>query len=340
MKTKRSRVLPKSLTDTIVSLLDQAERILVITHIVPDGDALGSITATGQALQQLNKSFSLVVDNGTPSRFAYLPKAKTIQTAPDANGDYDLIIALDSGDLERLGNAYTNLNPPIPPIINIDHHITNTQFGQVNLVLPEVNATVEILYHLFPKLNVTITPDIAASLLTGLLTDTLGLRTAGVGADTLKVASALVDAGADLFGTFTKAITKKPLSTLLIWQKGLNNMKLEGDVLWTTISKAERYEVGQTSTGSSGLGNMMADVDQAAMSAVLTETDDGYVTVSFRCRPPFSVSGLAKDLGGGGHHLAAGCSLAGSLDEIESLIVTRSIDSIEEQRVRLAKNGH
>ena len=113
-------------------------------------------------------------------------------------------------------------------------------------------------------------------------------------------------------------------------------MKLDGGVIWTTISKAERHEIGQTTAGSSGLGNLMADVDQALMSAVLTETDDDYVTVSFRCRPPYSVSGLAKDLGGGGHHLAAGCTLAGSLDEIESLIVTRSIDSINEQRVRLA----
>jgi phosphoesterase RecJ-like protein len=330
-------VLATSITDSIGSLLSRAEQILVITHIFPDGDALGSLTATGQALQQLNKSFSLVVDNGTPSRFAYLPLAEKIRVAPDPDSDYDLIIALDAGDVERLGQAYTNLDQPLPPIINIDHHITNTEYGQVNLVLSEANATVEILYHLFPELNVTITPDIAVSLLTGLLTDTLGLRTAGVGADTLRVAGALVDAGADLFSIFTRALMQKPLSTLLIWQKGLNNMKLEGGVIWTTISKAERHEAGQSSTGSSGLGNMMADVDQAAMSAVLTETDDGYVTVSFRCRPPYSVSDLAKDFGGGGHHLAAGCTVAGSLDEIESLIVTRSIDSMKEQRVRLAR---
>jgi len=330
-------VLPPSITKTIGTLLDQAERILVITHLVPDGDALGSLTATGQALQQLNKSFSLVVDDGLPSRFSYLPLAQHVLVAPDADANYDLIIAVDAGDLERLGQAYTNLNQAIPHIINIDHHITNTQYGQVNLVLPEANATVEILYHLFPELNVTITPDIAVSLLTGLLTDTLGLRTAGVGADTLKIASALVEAGADLFTIFTKALTRKPLSTLLIWQKGLNNMKLDGDVIWTTISKAERHETGQNSTGSSGLGNMMADIDQVAMSAVLTETDDGYVTVSFRCRPPYSVSSLAEDFGGGGHHLAAGCTLPGSLDEIESLIVARSIDSINEQRASQAK---
>jgi len=278
-------VLGTSITDSIGTLLNQADQILVITHIFPDGDALGSLSATGQALQQLNKSFSLVVDNGTPSRFAYLPLAEKIWVAPDADSEYDLIIALDAGDVERLGHAYTTLNQPLPPIINIDHHITNTEFGQVNLVLPEANATVEILYHLFPKLNVTLTPDIAVSLLTGLLTDTLGLRTAGVGAETLKVASALVDAGADLFSIFTRALILKPLSTLLIWQKGLNNMKVASGVIWTTISKSERQEAGQHSTGSSGLGNMMADVDQVAMSAVLTESDDGYVIVSFRCRP-------------------------------------------------------
>ena len=244
---------------------------------------------------------------------------------------YDLIIALDSADIDRLGNAYANLNQSIPKIINIDHHITNTQYGQINLVDSEANATAELLFLLFQKLHVEITPDIAVCLLTGLLTDTLGFRTAAVGSDTLRIASALVDAGADLYMVFTRALIQKPLSTILIWQKGLKNIKTEDGVIWTTISREERLEAGSQSVGSSGLGNLLADVEKVAMSAVFMETDNGKVSVSFRCRSPFDVSELAKTFGGGGHQLAAGCTIDGSLKDVESIVITQAVREMQQQ---------
>jgi phosphoesterase RecJ-like protein len=172
-------------------------------------------------------------------------------------------------------------------------------------------------------------------LLSGLVTDTLGFRTAGVNADTLRAASTLVDAGADLYEVTTKALTLKPLSTLLIWQKGLNNMRMEDGLLWTFISSAEREEAGYQGSSSFGLGNMMAEVYQAPVSAVMVEMPDGQVSVGFRCRPPYSVSELAIGLGGGGHRLAAGCTVDGPLDEAVSLVVSRSLESIRQQRSAL-----
>lgn len=320
-----------STAEAIFSSIQDADNILVITHINPDGDALGSLTATGLALQQLERSATLVVDDGSPTRFSYLPRADKIQTIPDLDQVYDLIIALDSADIDRLGNAYANLNQSIPKIINIDHHITNTQYGQINLVDSEANATAELLFLLFQKLHVEITSDIAVCLLTGLLTDTLGFRTAAVGSDTLRIASALVDAGADLYMVFTRALIQKPLSTILIWQKGLKNIKTEDGVIWTTISREERLEAGSQSVGSSGLGNLLADVEKVAMSAVFMETDNGKVSVSFRCRSPFDVSELAKTFGGGGHQLAAGCTIDGSLKDVESIVITQAVREMQQQ---------
>lgn len=332
-------MIPKSTAKRIGELIQDSDRILVISHISPDGDAFGSITATGLALKQLGKSFSLVIDDGVQERFSYLPLADVIQTAPDNDGWYDLIISLDCGDLERLGYAYSSLNQPPPTIINIDHHITNTYFGEVNLVDTEAAATVELLFYLLPEIGVQLTSDLATCLLTGLITDTLGFRTASTTSRTLIIASSLVEAGVNLYSIFTRALIEKPFSTLLLWQKGLDNMRMEDGVLWTSITKEERQETGRIVTGSSGLGNLMANVDQVAMSAVFTEADDSQVIVSFRCRPPYSVSELARELGGGGHHLAAGCTLPGPLAEVERVVVRKSVNQIRDQRAILARSG-
>lgn len=328
-------MLPATTIESIRLALEKAQSVLVICHIAPDGDAISSLAATGLALQQLDKKFDLVCDDGLPERFHYLPMADKVRSGPNPERVYDLIIALDSGDASRLGTAFANLPEPGPALVNIDHHITNSRYGQIDLVVPEANSTTEILLHLFPALGVDLSDQIAICLLSGLVTDTLGFRTAGVSAATLRAAATLVEAGADLYEVTTKSLTLKPLSTLLVWQKGLNNMRMEDGLLWTSINNQEREQAGHEGSSSFGLGNMMAEVYQAPMSAVIVEMSDGQVSVGFRCRPPYSVSELAMSLGGGGHHLAAGCTLDGPLAEAVSLVVTRSKESIRQQRLAL-----
>jgi phosphoesterase RecJ-like protein len=326
-------VLPAQTVNAIRNTIIKAEKVIVITHIAPDGDAISSLTAAGLALRQLGKNFRLVCDDGLPSRFSYLPLSDQVYQEPAANSHYDLLIALDAGDADRMGQAYDNLLELSPYLINIDHHATNTMYGNVNLVQPKANSTTEVLYHLLPGLGVDLTPDLAVCLLTGLVTDTLSFRTAGVNSSTLKVASTLVEAGADLFNITTQALNLKSFSTLIIWQKGLDNMKIEDGVLWTAISNEERLEASHDGGSSFGLGNMMADVYQAAMSAVMMEMGNGRISVGFRCRPPHNVSELARSLGGGGHDLAAGCSLDGPLEEAEALVVAKSKEAIRKQRL-------
>jgi phosphoesterase RecJ-like protein len=329
-------VLPATTVESIRLALEKAESVLVICHISPDGDAISSLTAVGLALKRLGKTFTLVCDDGLPERFLYLPLSREVSPEPDPNVKYDLIIALDAGDVGRLGKAHADLAEPRPPLINIDHHITNTRYGQIDLVSPEANATTEVLLQLLPSLGVELSQELAICLLTGLVTDTLGFRTAGVSAATLQAAATLVEVGADLFAVTNKALALKPVSTLLIWQIGLSNMRMEDGLFWTSISNSEREEIGYQGGSSFGLGNMMADVYQAKLSAVILEKADGRVSVGFRCRPPYSVSELAMSLGGGGHHLAAGCTVEGPLAEAVSLVVEKSKESIRRQRLALS----
>lgn len=311
--------------------IEQAEHILVIAHIHPDGDALGSLTAVGVALEQLGKTAHLVCDQGCPSRFVFLPLADNIQNTPSTRISYDLVIVVDCGDERRVGKAYEDLPSPKPFTVNIDHHVTNTLFGDINLVDGQANSTTEMLYYILPKLGATILPDLATCLLTGVITDTLGFRTAGVNAATFHITSELMKAGADLPFIMNHALTLKPLTTLRLWQKGLNKMKFDGGLFWTTISDTERMTTGHPGYSNAGLVNMMVDVDEAIMSAVLMEAADGKIHVGLRCRLPYSVSELAVNLGGGGHPLASGCTLDMSLAEAEKLVVAMAKDAIEQQ---------
>jgi phosphoesterase RecJ-like protein len=184
-----------------------------------------------------------------------------------------------------------------------------------------------------------VSKDLATCLLTGIVTDTLGFRTAGVTASTLNAAGRLMELGADLNLVTTQALLIKPLSTLRLWQIGLDKMKLEEDgLLWTAIGDAERQAIGYVATGSGGLVNMLANVDEAVMSAVLIEHGTE-VHVGFRCRPPFNVAELALNLGGGGHPLASGCTLDGPLENAVSLVLSLSKETIQQQKELLYERG-
>ncbi len=320
-----------AIINAIKAIIEQSERILVVTHIGPDGDAVGSLMAVGSVLQQMGKAATMMCDDKVPSRFNYLPQAKQAERPKDVAEEYDLVIAVDCGDEQRMGQSFSSLPDPKPPLVNIDHHITNTEFGDINLVVGTAVSTTEILYDLFNHMNLPINEDVAMSLLTGLVTDTLGFRTVGVSSKTLNIAADLMDAGANLPQVTTQGLSMKKLSTVELWRYGLGNMKVEKGLIWTAITKEERQSAHFNGSSSNGLTNLLADIDEAAMGVVLMEMENGDIRVGFRCSPPYSVAEVALNLGGGGHALAAGCTLQGPLDKAEALVVALCKEAIRQQ---------
>lgn len=305
----------------IQQILDGASRVLVTTHISPDGDALGSLTAWGVALRQLDKQPTLVCDDKLDERYHFLPLADEVVRKVKSKDRFDAVIVVDCGDLERSGRALKPLAKKMPPLINIDHHISNTCFGTVNLVEPHTTATAEILADLFPRLGVTIDESLATCLLTGLVTDTQAFRIPAVTANTLEVASRLVAAGADLPEITMRTLVVKPRSTIELWRVGLNNMQLSDGVAWTTLSQEEQQSVGDNGAYHDGLNNILSEIEEAAAGIVFTEREDGRVKVGFRSRPPIDVAAVATLLGGGGHRQAAGALVDGPLEEAVERVV-------------------
>ncbi len=324
--------------DQIGEVFAAARSVLVLTHISPDGDAFGSMTAVGQAMQALGKDVTLVVEDGMTDRFEYLPMAERVKGELPKRGEYDLLVAVDCGDEERMGEPYEQVMDR-PYVVNIDHHITNTNFGRFNLVPTSTSSTCEVLFNLFTHLGYEITEPLAMSLLTGIVTDTLCFRTPNVKPETLKIASTLIEAGADLPSIVSKAMVVKPYSTIKMWREGLSRMKYEAGVAWSTLDRDARQRAGYEGGGSAGLASMFSDIEEAACGAMLMELDDGKVVVSLRSRPPYRVSDVAVELGGGGHAQAAGCALELPLEEAEYEVVRRLKASVAAQRAALKKQN-
>lgn len=297
---------------TLEAHLRNASRILLITHIAPDGDAIGGLLGLGKALRDAGKTVTVSCSDPVPKRFAYLPSYADIVT--QAIGPFDLVVALDCSDLKRVGPIYRANEWHEIPFINIDHHVTNTHFGTHNWVQPSYVATSEMVLDLCHRLSLPIDADIARCLLYGIISDTLALRTNNVTPALLGKVTLLMQAGAPLAEIVDHAFNRRPFSLLLAWEKALATMRMEEGVIWAFLTRQARHEAGWPDADLQGLANFLLGAEEANLSAVLVEKDDGQVEVGLRARSPFDVSGVALAFGGGGHPQASGCTIEGPLE--------------------------
>lgn len=299
-------------TEAVQAVRD-AERILLVTHVSPDGDALGSMLGLGNALRQMGKNITCAVDDGVPAGLAFLPGSEGVLGALE-NGEWDLMISTDASDEERTGRCGQWGRAHSRLVINLDHHITNTLFGDIMLVDPEAAAAAEIAYHWLLKFPLTVDRDAALPLLTGLVTDTRSFSTSSVRGETLLIAESLMRTGVSLSDVVARALDARPYSSIELWKRALPTTRLEGRVIWAAVHYQDVQEVGLTGATDAGLVNLLVTVEEALVAAVFKELADGRVELGMRAKPGFDVGSLALSLGGGGHTQAAGTTIDGPLE--------------------------
>jgi len=182
--------------DQIVDHLKKSNNILLLSHIRPDGDAIGATVSMGLALLSIGKQVSLYNEDEIPKSFQFLPYSENITQQMDDIAVFDTAIVLDCGDLERIGDK-AGLVGKIPVIINLDHHITNTGFGTYKIVDPSACATAEIVYRLIKQLNVIISRSMAFSIYTGIMTDTGSFRFSNTNQEAFAICEEMVALGVD-----------------------------------------------------------------------------------------------------------------------------------------------
>jgi phosphoesterase RecJ-like protein len=305
----------------ILPLIRRAQRILVFAHIDPDGDCIGSLLALGYALRELGKEVVLACADAVPTQYGFLPGREAITRYPA--GAFQLLITVDCSDIQRMGPAYRPAAFARLPLINIDHHKTNVHFGTVNWVDTRSAATAEMIYDLIEEMAVPITSDIALCLLTGVVTDTRCFRTSTTTSRTMRIATRLMEAGASLNLITERVLNRRPLAVVRLWGEALKTLQLHNRVIWVQITQAMLERTGVEPNGvSGGLGNFLVAAHEADVSVVLTEKPGNEVDVGFRSVPGVDVSGVAFQLGGGGHPQASGCTVRGTLEEARQRVLT------------------
>jgi phosphoesterase RecJ-like protein len=249
-------------------------------------------------------------------------------------GNCDLVISLDCSDLKRLGDAYDQNSLRGVPILNIDHHVTNVGFGNVNWVDPDSAATAQMVLTLIEHLEIPLDPNIATCLLNGIVTDTRGFRTPNTTPAVMEAATKLMAVGASLPEIADRVFNRRPLAMLCLWGKALSAAQLDGRIIWTEISQAMKHECGLNNDSDDGLVSFLTSANEADVGIVFTEKDDGTIDVSMRSIPGIDISSVAMRLGGGGHPQAAGCNLSSALAEARETVLAELRRSLREQMVR------
>jgi phosphoesterase RecJ-like protein len=311
-------IKPESIKD-LRKQVQRAQRILTVSHIRPDGDAVGSLLGLGLSLQAAGKEVQMVLEDGVPRNFRFLEKSSLIQKKP--KGDFDLIIVVDCSDLRRVGGA---LDGYAKPHVNIDHHVTNLNFADFNIVDTFAVATAEILAWLLPELNLPIDHNVASALLTGLITDTIGFRTSNMTPEALRCAADLMEAGVDLSEIYNEALIVRSFEAARFWGAGLSKLDRDGSIVWTTLSMQDRNAVDYGGRDDADLINLLSSIESADIALIFVEQPNGNTKVSWRAKPGFDVSSIALRFGGGGHPAASGAEIPGSIEEVSRQVLNET----------------
>lgn len=308
-----------------LKLLRSARCVLMPTHQNVDADGLASAIAMSNALAQLGVTARPMVSDGeVPHQLGFLPGIEDVLAyGRDDLPAYDLLCLVDCSDRRRLGDFYADdpdrVNGDVP-IVNIDHHVTNDMFGQVNIVVPEAASASEIVADILQAWKTDLTHDIAQCLLAGIYGDTLGLRTDSTTSRTMRTSADLVDAGADPAPIVDALFRVKPRSSVCLWERALRNVQYTSGLIWTELTQDTFDRCGASPGEAEGMVNFLVGTEGSGAAAILYANDKGW-RVSLRSLPDgVDVASVAAEFGGGGHPRAAGVQIDGDEDAKRSFV--------------------
>ncbi len=266
----------------------------------------------------------MVLADGVPSSFKALEGAQQIKTAID--GKFDTFITVDCADFKRTGKPFESIGQPD---INIDHHVTNEKFGKINLIEGEEVATSAILTNYLPIWGFQITKPIAAALLTGIITDTLGFRTSNVTPESMRQVAILMESGVDMPELYMRGLVRRSYASARYWGCGLSKLEQKNGIVWGTLTLADRKAAGYSGNDDADLINIISAIDGFKVGMIFVEQSDHRVKISWRALEfGVDVSPIAKFFGGGGHAAAAGADVEGTLEEVQTNVLRKTKETL------------
>ena len=315
------KVHPK-IVERILEAIRESETICVVGHVRPDGDCVGSQLGLTIALQNAGKKVTCWNQDPVPAKLAFLDPKKIIQP-PEPGHQFDCVIATDCASLERLGTvAEATTNRKV--FINIDHHASNTRYGDLNWIAGREPSTGELIYRLLKTANWPITPAISDCLFTAVSTDTGSFQYPTTRPGTYHVAGELVKRGANLARICDEVYQSYPLARARLLRHVYNNFRLAhgNQIAYFWLKKKDYARTGSDPSDSEGLIDHIRAIEPVVVACVFEEVEDGLTRISLRSKSrKVDVNEIAQEFGGGGHPAAAGARLKGTPLSVQRRVV-------------------
>ena len=308
----------------IADLLRRHQRFLVLTHYRPDGDAVGSQLALALTLKDLGHEVEAWNEDPVPAKFRFLPHSDLIQRPPAAPKDFDVVIAVDTSTWQRVGSAAQRIGAR-KHFINIDHHVSNEKFAEINWVVPEAPASGQIVFDLIQRGGFHLTREIATCLYAAISTDTGSFTYANTSADSLRAAAALVDTGVNVGELCRQVYESYPYARVQLLQMALADLTLtdHNRIAYYWLTNDMFQQSGAKREDTEGLIDHARSIDGVLVAVLFEEMPEpGKIRISLRSKhPQIDVNSIARHFGGGGHREAAGARLTGPPGEVEAKVV-------------------
>ncbi|MFV0338437.1 MAG: DHH family phosphoesterase [Chthoniobacterales bacterium] len=308
-----------------------ADRILVASHLRPDSDAIGSTLAVALWLEAEGKNVTAWNHDGLPEKFAFHPGGHLLSKAPETPQEFDLLIALDTAVVTRLGHSLKAAAGP-PPIVNIDHHVSNNAYGKWNYIDSTSPATAQILFDFFEANKIPITPQIADNLFAGISTDTGSFQYNSVTPHTFRVGARLLEDGVHVSNLSQAIYESKPKRVLDLLRHALNDavFALDDRVVSFTLPLAVSEKLKLVPEDNEGIIDHLRAVDTVIAAVFFEELPGNHVRVSARSKDlRVDVCKICQQFNGGGHSLAAGARIEGSLEHAREQFMKSLCNEVE-----------
>ncbi|MDR3270800.1 MAG: bifunctional oligoribonuclease/PAP phosphatase NrnA [Peptococcaceae bacterium] len=317
----------------IVRALREASKIALFSHGSPDGDGIGSMLAAGAALTKMHKEVSLYNSDGVPPNLAFLPDAHRVQRMDGSIPPADTFLLLDCAELARV-NLQASDWPSETVVINIDHHISNNSFGDLNWVDAQAAATGELVYQLIRDLGLQLDEVMATNLYTAVVTDTGGFLYSNTTPQSHYLAAELMEL-IDVADINTQLFAQQPLAYIKLLQKALSSLEIMANhqLAVMTLRWQDFLDCGAEESLSEGIVNYARDIAGVEVGILVRETQNGEVKIGFRAKSWLNVNEVAAQLRGGGHKRAAGCALDVTLPEARAMAVSLLREALDVGRV-------
>lgn len=327
--------------EQFIAAVEEAKTVFITAHVGPDGDTLGSMLAFKFALEKARphiQRVDCVISGKMPDVYRFLPGIKEVHRMETANtllDQYDMAICVDCGSADRLGLAQP-LFQSAKVSVNIDHHISNAQFGAINVVEPMAAASGEVLFDILKTMKIPMDANIATCLYTAIVTDTGGFKYSNTTSKVMETTAQLIAAGADPEYVFKQLYEEQPLCQIMLQADALLQTRFNADktIGWTVVTREMLNRHQAQDEHIDGLVESIRRIDSVLIAAVLKETEQGLTKVSIRSDThDIDVAAVMARFNGGGHKMAAGCTMELSIADAPATLLPLLEEQVRQKQL-------